>query len=59
MTHRLSTLRHADRIVLLEQGRVIEAGSRAELMARPEGAVRALLAREADAQPGAAAEEPA
>ena len=44
VTHRLSTLRHADRIVLLEQGRVIEAGSRAELMARPGAApYRSLL----------------
>jgi ABC-type multidrug transport system fused ATPase/permease subunit len=45
VTHRLSTLRHADRIVLLEQGRVTEAGARSELLARPQGAVRALLAR--------------
>jgi ABC-type multidrug transport system fused ATPase/permease subunit len=43
VTHRPSTLRHADRIVLLGRGRVIEAGSLAELMARPQGAVRALL----------------
>jgi ABC-type multidrug transport system fused ATPase/permease subunit len=59
VTHRLSTLRHADRIVLLEHGRVIEAGSRAELLARPQGAVRALLEREADAGPGPVAEAPA
>ena len=59
VTHRLSTLRYADRIVLLEHGRVIEAGSRAELMARPQGAVRALLEREPVASPGAAAGEPA
>ena len=52
VTHRLSTLRHADRIVLLEQGRVIEAGSRAELMARADGPVRSLLLRES--RPGRA-----
>jgi ABC-type multidrug transport system fused ATPase/permease subunit len=51
VTHRLSTLRHADRIVLLEHGHLIEAGSRAELMARPQGAVRALLERAAVASP--------
>ena len=52
VTHRLSTLRHADRIVLLEHGRVVEAGARADLMARPAGALRALLEREADASAG-------
>ncbi|HEY8157001.1 MAG TPA: ABC transporter ATP-binding protein, partial [Myxococcota bacterium] len=43
VTHRASTLRHADRIVLLERGRVLETGALAELMARPASAVRALL----------------
>jgi ABC-type multidrug transport system fused ATPase/permease subunit len=52
VTHRPSTLRHADRIVLLERGRVIEAGTLAELRARREGAVRALFEREsAQAEP--------
>jgi ABC-type multidrug transport system fused ATPase/permease subunit len=46
VTHRLSTLLHADRIVLLEQGRVIEAGPRAELLARPHGLLRSLFVRE-------------
>jgi ABC-type multidrug transport system fused ATPase/permease subunit len=59
VTHRLSTLRHADRIVFLEQGRVIEAGSRSELMERPEGAVRALLARDPAEPRGEPAGEPA
>jgi ABC-type multidrug transport system fused ATPase/permease subunit len=46
-THRLSTLRRADRIVLLERGRVIEAGPRAELMARAQGPLHTLWLREA------------
>ena len=33
ITHRLSSARHADRIVLLDQGKVVEQGSFSELMA--------------------------
>ena len=34
VTHRLATIHHVDRIVVLEQGRVVEQGSGAELMNR-------------------------
>jgi len=33
VSHRVSTARHADRIIVLEHGRVIETGSHAELLA--------------------------
>jgi ABC-type multidrug transport system fused ATPase/permease subunit len=46
ITHRLSTVRRADRIVFLRAGRVEEAGSHDELMTRTDGAYRRLVERE-------------
>ena len=53
--HRLSSVIGADRILVLEGGRVVESGSHAELMARG-GAYHRLLA--AQAQDGAGRAEP-
>lgn len=37
IAHRLSAVRHADRIVAMEKGRIVEAGSHDELVQRPKG----------------------
>lgn len=42
IAHRLSTVRNADRILVLQQGRIVEEGSHAELMKKREGAYRKL-----------------
>jgi ABC transporter fused permease/ATP-binding protein len=42
IAHRLSTVRRADCIYVLKEGRTIEAGTHAELIARPDGVYRTL-----------------
>jgi ATP-binding cassette, subfamily B, bacterial MsbA len=47
IAHRLSTVRRADKIVVLEKGRVAEIGKHDELLARPSGVYAKLYARQA------------
>jgi ATP-binding cassette subfamily B protein len=54
IAHRLSTVAGADRIVVLEEGRVVEEGSHADLLAR-QGRYAALWQRQSREERGAAA----
>jgi ATP-binding cassette subfamily B protein len=54
IAHRLSTVAGADRIVVLEDGRVAEQGSHADLLARG-GRYAALWRRQSEQDPGVAA----
>ena len=44
IAHRLSTVARADVILFMEDGRIVEQGSHAELMERPDGAYRRFVA---------------
>lgn len=53
IAHRLATVRHADTIVVLERGRVVEQGTHEELVSREGGLYRSLALAQ-DAAPEAA-----
>ena len=55
ITHRLSTIRRADRILVLRDGRMIEAGTHDELLARPGGLYRALVEVDSESPASSAA----
>jgi ATP-binding cassette subfamily B protein/subfamily B ATP-binding cassette protein MsbA len=46
IAHRLSTVRHADKIIVLDQGRIIEMGAHAALLARNGQYTRLMRAQE-------------
>jgi len=55
VAHRLSTIVNADLIVVLDQGRVLEAGNHSQLMALPDGRYRHLYQTQTASQPKAEA----
>jgi ABC-type multidrug transport system fused ATPase/permease subunit len=55
IAHRLSTIAHADQIAVLEDGRLTELGTHAELMAAG-GAYRAMVVRQMAAAESTGAE---
>ncbi|PSJ45627.1 ABC transporter ATP-binding protein [Zobellella endophytica] len=56
VAHRLSTISGADRILVLNHGELVEAGSHRELMALPEGRYRAMYRLQQQARQVALAE---
>ena len=49
IAHRLSTVASLDRIVVLQDGKIVEQGTHSELLARPEGVYHHLWARQSGA----------
>ncbi|MDE0420930.1 MAG: hypothetical protein OXK76_08585 [Gammaproteobacteria bacterium] len=43
IAHRLSTVARADRVVFLEEGRVVEQGTPKDLLGNPNGRYRAFV----------------
>jgi ATP-binding cassette subfamily C protein len=43
IAHRLSTIQNADRIVVLEDGKIIETGTYETLVAKTDGRLRSLI----------------
>lgn len=50
IAHRLSTIQRADRILVIQDGRIVEEGSHAQLLAKPGGAYGRLYRTQFDTQ---------
>ncbi|WZY91341.1 hypothetical protein YC2023_063670 [Brassica napus] len=51
VAHRLSTVRNADTIAVIHQGKIVEKGSHTELLKDPEGAYSQLIRLQEDTKP--------
>jgi ATP-binding cassette subfamily B protein len=49
IAHRLSTLRDADKLIVIEHGKVAEEGSHSELLAKEDGVYKKLYTLQAEA----------
>ena len=49
IAHRLATIRHTDRIYVLEKGHIVEEGSHNDLIAKNNGVYQNLLKLQTDA----------
>jgi ATP-binding cassette subfamily B protein len=50
IAHRLSTLRHADRLIVMDQGKVVEVGTHDELLSKEDGAYEKLVKMQLEMQ---------
>jgi subfamily B ATP-binding cassette protein HlyB/CyaB len=51
IAHRLSAVRHAHRIIVMDRGRIAEGGTHEALLNKPEGIYARLWAMQAGGQP--------
>jgi ABC-type glutathione transport system ATPase component len=50
VAHRLSTVRNADKIFVIQNGKVVEEGNHTDLLKNPSGAYTSLISRQMQAQ---------